>query len=123
MNKDQEEALKIQEFQEQIINDYTKNIKDNLNLVKLMVPGFNANENIDQDKWDKIETILKTGFRPHISRCFELLSNEDILFWMTVYNLTKDPRYISINQKLTPVFTNAVERYTQKIMDVILGEQ
>lgn len=113
MNDDILESKLIQDFQENLIAE----AMDSINRI---IPAFCREEQISDDKMKKVYDLVVKNIRPHIARCFEMLSNEDIILWNQLHTQMKSERYKNIVEKITPIFMDNLNTSTNQIMKIML---
>jgi hypothetical protein len=113
MNNDICESKIIQEFQENLIAEAIESINN-------IIPTFCQQEQISDEKMNKVRDVVVKNIRPHIARCFEMLSNEDIILWNQLHTQMKSQRYKNIVQKITPIFMDNLQTSTNQIMKIIM---
>jgi hypothetical protein len=110
MTNDNAEQQAIQLFQRNLIAHMQSNINNILPML---------GKDISENATEKVKQILSRCSRSAIVRCFEILNNEEIIYWSKIYQEITSKKFMDIDNKLKPVMVSSIDRTVDEIMKII----
>jgi len=113
MSLENAEQQIVQSFQRALMTQLESNINQILPLLGPEVNSVNK---------EQIHNILVRSSRAAIARSFEVLSNEQILYWSKLYQELYSEQFKAIDAKLRPIMNSSIDNTVDQIMKVLTKE-
>lgn len=110
MSLENTEQQVIQAFQRVIMSQLENNINQ---VLPLLGPEVNSANK------EQIHNILVRSSRAAIARSFEVLSNEEIIYWSKLYQELLSAQFKTIDSKLRPIMASSINHTVDQIMKVL----